>query len=1578
MSTRKVNCRIIIRGIQGQDYHERIVCFQNELHARTKSYLKLESGTISPDENDTVVEFPCVLAVRVDPERDPADSLLLALNILSDAIDRAREGVPRKEELMLSVSIISKDIYPHDFKMRHVFPTKVGYYGNVHNNGMFTQCFTVEPKPGTEGWLSPLLQVMPDVNMCTVFDHHRKDMYVYFPHAFQQTRQIVSLKIPYSSIKQVMIGITPGDHSWRIDFTIHVTSPPIIIIHGELRTDQRKNRAPTPPGAFPDFHIKGNRHLDWLGSKPPDDRRNNARCISVHCEVENGYELFGCLDRLRQHIDLPVDYVRLRYSHWHLRSIHLSEMKPRNLVEGIDYFPLFYAIEAMVSRGGPLCDYLFKDRCEIYETFVDCVIEYYNRDIIDKVYVNGNMAKTVAALEQMAAIIERKALTVEACAVFRELHRQNKFNLVAELKPDLEAQGFMRVRKVIVTPSRLIYTSPELIMGHRVLRRIKADNMLRVVFRDENNSKLYNFPAKLIEMTVARIMTEGVIVGLKQFSYIASSSSQLRDHGCYFFAGNKDDVCKFLDTLGDFTVEGISKMMSRIALCFTQGIPLKMDLPSHLACDDYDYEGGADSKGKPYTFSDGCGRMSFKFAKEIAESLKLERCVPSVVQFRFRGYKGILYTDHHIDDIRELAESIGAPSTENMWYEKSLFMRSSQLKFVGPPERNIEVVKVSAPIAMSLNKPLINILDQASEMQGPLVHNRMRNRIFALLEEHVQTVIRALVHEPSAHLVLAEFPQYIAYERLTDFIVTEEPFFQGMLRSSAQVQLYRLLEKMQIRVPAAQGRMMFGRVDDTGLLQYGQVFVQYSVNVRNKYPVPSAEKVVLQGPIMVSKNPNVVAGDARMYEAVDLPCLHKYNDVIIFPQSGPRPQPDEMAGSDLDGDEYSVFWDPELYLERSEEAFDFTADAPPAAPDLSFERPEDNTNGWKINWHAFLREAVKSFVNYISSDSIGTIARAHLANSDLFGIDSEVCMSIARKHSQAVDLPKSGRCPSPLLGEWKTTEDGRELQPEKVPIYPEFSNSVNTPTYTSVRLLGELHRKVRDLNELFDFGSISKNPNNVEIDESLLVDGDQKYYSLANELLIDYSTAIDNLLHTYSIRNEGELFSGKFTALKRNGDKSDDMSSFNTEHVIEETLMTIYSQYRKGFFDEFGGFEACTQVSESRMYVGIQNDCFRSFCSHPTLDMQRKASAYYRIAYMTKTHLSFPWVVADVLAVNRQKYQQTRQHCFFSMSPLTDRIRDHIEMTCQKTLAPEFAAFKAEIKKNASMKTRTGRRVSRLVQNHPGLAELVFFFRMWTKKSNITCIGTNIIDAVMIAHGKGVIPCSDGGAFLRGVNAKEDITPDDYLNVREAQGGLGKHFWSLICAMTLRKFADQEELSLGEFFPGQALTRRQLEALHVAAISTFFPIAVSRTMSALPGCDEADERTRVPTKKMEYEPITLQVPFKYTDFNELLKRVAARCDIYLDFCPWNVHSKKERTTIITPAGTFFNVNKFRKLLEISPDVTLNDNRKRVDRMLEERYYKVKFYADERNSLDEVFKFDYDALVDPLKAARDIDRAKYHS
>lgn len=302
------------------------------------------------------------------------------------------------------------------------------------------------------------------------------------------------------------------------------------------------------------------------------------------------------------------------------------------------------------------------------------------------------------------------------------------------------------------------------------------------------------------------------------------------------------------------------------------------------------------------------------------------------------------------------------------------------------------------------------------------------------------------------------------------------------------------MAKMQVRIPRSLGRMMFGVVDETGLLQYGQVFFQYTIDCDVKYPTAETPKCIHKGPVMITKNPSVVAGDVRMFEAVDLPALHDLVDVIVFPQSGPRPHPDEMAGSDLDGDEYSVLWDPLLFLERNEPAFDFTA-----APQKSDEKLH-------VTGETETKQMIDFFIKYISQDSIGHIANAHLANSDLYGLNSIVCQRIARKHIQAVDFPKTGQIPEQLTKKW--TFNNLE-PPEAVERFPNFMAKNDCASYNSRRLLGELHTRVTELCEMIGFESLVSENEPIKVDKTLKVPGYKTFLPFAEMEYNEYKSMIE-------------------------------------------------------------------------------------------------------------------------------------------------------------------------------------------------------------------------------------------------------------------------------------------------------------------------------------------------------------------------------------------------------------------------------------------------------------------------------------
>jgi RNA-dependent RNA polymerase len=209
---------------------------------------------------------------------------------------------------------------------------------------------------------------------------------------------------------------------------------------------------------------------------------------------------------------------------------------------------------------------------------------------------------------------------------------------------------------------------------------------------------------------------------------------------------------------------------------------------------------------------------------------------------------------------------------------------------------------------------------------------------------------------------------------------------------------------------------MFGIVDEYGVLEYGQVFIQYSLIRENKLERSKENDnnrcQILEGKVVVTKNPCHHPGDLRIFEAVNPPELRHLKDVIVFPQKGHRPHPNEISGSDLDGsfknklnlkksfcflgDEYVVIWHEDLIPKTpNERPYDYDSQGDPPKLD----RP-------------ITREDINQVVMEVSEqDCLGSLSNIHLAYADKDGIKSEVCTNLAGHISQEVDAAKTGKHP---------------------------------------------------------------------------------------------------------------------------------------------------------------------------------------------------------------------------------------------------------------------------------------------------------------------------------------------------------------------------------------------------------------------------------------------------------------------------------------------------------------------------------------------------------------------------------------
>jgi RNA-dependent RNA polymerase len=92
------------------------------------------------------------------------------------------------------------------------------------------------------------------------------------------------------------------------------------------------------------------------------------------------------------------------------------------------------------------------------------------------------------------------------------------------------------------------------------MRKFGVDNFLRIRFRDEDNNKL-NMSSRtisnmsLIYERINRLLKSGLKICGRHYEFLAMSSSQLREHGCWLYlnSGRKDNAERVREWMGDFS-----------------------------------------------------------------------------------------------------------------------------------------------------------------------------------------------------------------------------------------------------------------------------------------------------------------------------------------------------------------------------------------------------------------------------------------------------------------------------------------------------------------------------------------------------------------------------------------------------------------------------------------------------------------------------------------------------------------------------------------------------------------------------------------------------------------------------------------------------------------------------------------------------------------------------------------------------------------------------------------------------------------------------------------------------------------
>ncbi|XP_077241138.1 putative RNA-dependent RNA polymerase 1 isoform X2 [Tasmannia lanceolata] len=749
--------------------------------------------------------------------------------------------------------------------------------------------------------------------------------------------------------------------------------------------------------------------------------------------------------------------------------------------------------------------------------------------------------------------------------------------------------GLVYVRRVQVTPAKVYFCGPEVNVSNRVIRNYPEDidNFLRVSFVDEEWDKMRSMD--LLRRTVAedddkhtdiykRILStlrNGIVVGDKKFDFLAFSSSQLRDNSAWLFAPkNGLTAAGIRKWMGDFSeIRNVAKYAARLGQSFSSSKET-LNVYRHEIEIIPDVEIRVD--GTNYVFSDGIGKISADFARRIAIKCDYKSSAPSAFQIRYGGYKGVVAIDPR--------------STFKLSLRKSMCKYKSD-------NTKLDVLAWSKYQPCFLNRQLITLLSTLG----------IKDRIFEMKQKEAVDQLDMILTDPvKAQEALeimspGEHTRILKEMLMCGYKPDAEPFLSMMLQTFRASKLLELRTKTRIFVP--RGRSMMGCLDEFRSLEYGQVFVNVSCVGHEQFRHSGLFMVggietdqrsfVVEGKVVVAKNPCLHPGDVRVLMAVNVPALHHMVDCVVFPQKGKRPHPNECSGSDLDGDIYFVSWDPELIPPRQIPPMEYTA----APSEL-------------LDHDVSIEEVEEYFTNYMVNDSLGVIANAHTVFADKKPnmAESEACVELAKLFSIAVDFPKTG-IPA-------------EIPPHLiVRECPDFMEKLDKPNYESERVIGKLFRAIKDVApHASHIKSFTREVARKSYDSDMEVEGFESYLGDAYYFKEQFDFKLGNLLEHYEIKTEAEIFSGCIMK----------MSKMFTKYKDSEAISLAVKSLKKearSWFDE-KGTESDPDVDD---------------------DVYAKASAWYHVTYhpdywgcynegMKRAHyISFPWCVYDKLIHIKQK-----------------------------------------------------------------------------------------------------------------------------------------------------------------------------------------------------------------------------------------------------------------------------------------------------------------------------------------------------
>ena len=775
---------------------------------------------------------------------------------------------------------------------------------------------------------------------------------------------------------------------------------------------------------------------------------------------------------------------------------------------------LFYQVLALISE----CILSYYNGVE----FLDNLIfkGKYKDDIFTKctnedfpIFFNITLTKILDKYQNSLDEMTIQEFEKEMKSTFDALYARYESEDLEEILKPSNNESLMRVQRCIITPTYILFTPYVLDQGNRILRDFVDsvnDSMLCTFKMDSLEESRWN--NKLLIEYIKSIMSRGFFIGSKNFRFFNYSQSQFRNMSCWLLTEPE----KILSEIGDFSkIKQVSKFGARISQTLTTTIKtIMIPKDKYVEIDDVENEN--------YTFSDGVGKISVVLSEQISKMLQLDY-IPSCFQGRFRGCKGVWTT---------------------MWDDKTgqIYCRKSQIKFIsylkkngknGEEEENenyyFELCDYSRYIQSYLNRQVITLLSALGIKDEKFDKKLMEYRHKLNDEKFVLSLI-----------YYSEWNQMFQKMHSCGINRINDRLSRSVIESNLDI-LYSDIKK-KARIYVEESAYVIGIMDEFDTLEYGEAYLQIK---RDDF------SIILDKKCAVAKCPCLHPGDIRVLnfrkynknkeETKKYEIFNRYENVIIFPSKGKRPHPDECSGSDLDGDNYFVFYDSDLIPKEAVEPMIYAI--------KKDEKKDNNHKEFKIN------DVIEYVAEYTNLNNLGLIGDAHLAICDKEGANCDKAKALAEKFSKAVDAPKTGE---------KVLLD----KEESVKIFPHYMGKTKNKSYQSTNILGKLYDKTCDF--------ISRRKRAIDkiglfYDEDLMVKGWEKYAFLALIYYRDYFYDLVNLLKKNEIDGESVLLTGN-NIDNENSILSKKKHNYDLREKISGDMHNLFIRNKNNFYNVIDDF----------------------------------------------------------------------------------------------------------------------------------------------------------------------------------------------------------------------------------------------------------------------------------------------------------------------------------------------------------------------------------------------------------------------